>query len=85
MLRLLIQPTNRQSIAGHVLQLLSMTCYCTKGTQHFSTLVWLKTIRILCLVPRLSPPSIVFCGNYLTSFDLVKFLQTRLGVRCIGA
>ncbi|XP_054602416.1 piggyBac transposable element-derived protein 2-like [Nothobranchius furzeri] len=43
-----------------------------------------KVVTTLCKTitqPRLS---VVFCDNYFTSFKLVKYLDTSLGVKCIG-
>ncbi|XP_041695162.1 piggyBac transposable element-derived protein 2 isoform X4 [Coregonus clupeaformis] len=43
-----------------------------------------KVVTTLCTTIAEPEATVVFCDNYLISFDLVKSLQARLGVRCIG-
>ncbi|XP_071201716.1 piggyBac transposable element-derived protein 2-like isoform X4 [Salvelinus alpinus] len=43
-----------------------------------------KVVTTLCTSIAEPEATVVFCDNYLISLDLVKSLQARLGVRCIG-
>lgn len=43
-----------------------------------------KVVTTLCKTIKEPQMSVVFCDNFFTSFTLVQYLHTALGVKCIG-
>uniref|UniRef100_A0A3B5R2X5 PiggyBac transposable element-derived protein domain-containing protein n=1 Tax=Xiphophorus maculatus TaxID=8083 RepID=A0A3B5R2X5_XIPMA len=43
-----------------------------------------KVVTMLCTTTKEPQMSVVFCDNFFTSFNLVQYLHTALGVKCIG-
>ncbi|XP_069025011.1 piggyBac transposable element-derived protein 3-like [Embiotoca jacksoni] len=43
-----------------------------------------KVVTTLCKTITQPRPSVVFCDNYFTSFNLIQKLNANLGVKCIG-
>uniref|UniRef100_A0A3B5R5N8 PiggyBac transposable element-derived protein domain-containing protein n=1 Tax=Xiphophorus maculatus TaxID=8083 RepID=A0A3B5R5N8_XIPMA len=42
-----------------------------------------KVVTMLCTTTKEPQMSVVFCDNFFTSFNLVQYLHTALGVKCI--